>query len=163
MPGRIVRILGIDPGSVVTGYGIIQSDGMRSEHLSHGHIRVKGDDFPDRLGDIFSQIRLIINEWQPQECAVESVFMSNNAMSALKLGQARGAAISAVVDAGIRVSEYMPRLIKQSVTGNGGANKEQVQHMVGVLLNIRKDLQADGLAVALCHAHSRNAQSVGGE
>ncbi len=137
---------------------------MRSQHLSHGHIRVQGGDFPQRLGNIFARIREVIIEWQPQECAVESVFMSNNALSALKLGQARGAAISAVVDAGVDVSEYMPRRIKQSVTGTGGATKEQVQHMVGVLLNIRNSLQADaadGLAVALCHAHSRGLKSVG--
>ena len=163
MTGSLIRILGIDPGSLITGYGLIESDGVYSAHLAHGHVRVQGKDFPQRLGDIFAQIRTLIEVWQPRECAIEAVFMSRNAMSALKLGQARGAAISAVVDGGIAVSEYAPRSIKQSVTGTGGASKEQVQHMVGVLLNIHDRLQvdaADGLAVALCHAHSRRLGSL---
>ena len=166
MAKSVVRILGIDPGSVTTGFGLIESDGTRSVHLSHGHIRVRGENFPQRLGDIFAQIRDVIREWQPQECAIEDVFMNKSARSALKLGQARGAAISAVVDAGIDVSEYTPRLIKQSVTGTGAASKEQVQHMVGVLLNIRDVLQADaadGLAIALCHAHSRSHKLIEAE
>jgi crossover junction endodeoxyribonuclease RuvC len=154
-----IRILGIDPGSVITGYGIIESDGVHSVYLTHGHLKVQGEEFPQRLGTIFSHIRDVVAEWQPRECAVEQVFMSKNAMSALKLGQARGAAICAVVDAGIGISEYAPRRIKQCVSGTGAASKQQIQHMVGVLLNIRDNLQADaadGLAVALCHAHSRN-------
>ncbi|MEM7207010.1 MAG: crossover junction endodeoxyribonuclease RuvC [Pseudomonadota bacterium] len=160
MPNRSTRILGIDPGSVITGYGIIESDGVHSVHIAHGALRVTGDDFPSRLGKIFNQLQSVVSEYQPVECAVESVFMNKNAMSALKLGQARGAAIAAVVAAGIPVGEYSPRLIKQAVTGTGSAKKEQVQHMVGVLLNLRTDLQADaadGLAVALCHAHARRS------
>ena len=159
MADSYIRILGIDPGSVITGYGVIESDGVHSVYLAHGHLNVQGEDFPQRLGYIFSQIRNVVAEWQPRECAVEQVFMSKNAMSALKLGQARGAAICAVVDSGIGICEYAPRRIKQCVTGTGGASKQQIQHMVGVLLNIRDNLQADaadGLAVALCHAHSRN-------
>ena len=101
MANTFIRILGIDPGSVITGYGVIESDGVRSVHLTHGHLRVQGDDFPQRLGNIFAQIRDIAVEWQPGECAIEQVFMSKNPMSALKLGQARGAAICAVVGSGI--------------------------------------------------------------
>ena len=164
MSNSRIRILGIDPGSVITGYGLIESDGVHSVHLAHGHLRVRDDDFPKRLGTIFSRIRDIVAEWQPAECAVEEVFMSKNPMSALKLGQARGAAICAVVESGIGVSEYSTRLIKQCVTGTGGASKQQIQHMVGVLLNVRDNLQADaadGLAVALCHAHSRTRKPAG--
>ena len=96
-PNGLIRVLGIDPGSVVTGYGLIESDGARSFHLTHGHIRVKGDSFAQRLGHIHSALGEVITEWQPQEVAIEQVFLSNNAMSALKLGQARGAAITAAV------------------------------------------------------------------
>ena len=164
MPGEKVRILGIDPGSVKMGYGLIESDGVRSSHLIHGPLDVRKDEFPVRLGRIFSMLDELIDEWQPAECAVEEVFMSRNAMSALKLGQARGAAIAAVVRADIVVREYSARLIKQAIVGTGAADKTQVQHMVGVLLNIRGKLQADaadGLAVALCHAHSRHHTILG--
>ncbi|MFK8083145.1 MAG: crossover junction endodeoxyribonuclease RuvC [Granulosicoccus sp.] len=153
-----VRVLGIDPGSVVTGYGVIESDGARSFHLSHGHIRVKGDNFADRLGHIFSALSEVIEQWQPQEVAIEQVFLSNNPMSALKLGQARGAAITAAVSQQLSVSEYAPRLVKKVVTGSGSADKKQVQTMVRALLQIVPAVQvdaADGLAIAICHAHSR--------
>ena len=156
---QIIRILGIDPGSVTTGYGIIESDGMRSRHITHGHIKVKGETLPDKLGIIFSEITAIIAQWQPQEMAIENVFISKNAQSALKLGQARGAAICAAVHCNLDVSEYSPRSIKQAIAGTGSASKEQIQHMVGVLLNIKEAIQADaadGLAIGLCHAHSRN-------
>ena len=158
----LVRVMGIDPGSVVTGYGIIESDGVRSFHVTHGHIRVKGASFVERLGHIHAAIGDVVAEWRPAEVAIEQVFLGNNVMSALKLGQARGAAITAVVSRSIPVSEYAPRAIKQVVTGAGGAGKEQVQTMVRALLRIEEALQsdaADGLAIAVCHAHSR---SVGG-
>lgn len=154
----LIRVLGIDPGSVVTGYGLIESDGARSFHLTHGHIRVKGDSFPEKLGHIHAAIGEVITEWQPQEVAIEQVFLSNNPMSALKLGQARGAAITAAVSRKLLVSEYAPRLVKKVVTGSGSASKEQVQIMVRALLQILPALQvdaADGLAIAICHAHSR--------
>lgn len=155
----LIRILGIDPGSVVTGYGLIESDGARSFHLTHGHIRVKGDNFADKLGHIHSALGNIISEWQPQEVAIEQVFLSNNPMSALKLGQARGAAITAAVSRNLSVSEYAPRLVKKVVTGSGSADKHQVQTMVKALLQIVPAIQvdaADGLAIAICHAHSRH-------
>ena len=156
--GPLVRVMGIDPGSVVTGYGIIESDGTRSFHLAHGHIRVKGASFIERLGHIHAAIGEVLDEWRPSEVAIEQVFLGSNAMSALKLGQARGAAITAVVSRSVPVSEYAPRAVKQVVTGAGGAGKDQVQTMVGALLRLEQRLQADaadGLAIAVCHAHSR--------
>lgn len=159
-PNGLVRVLGIDPGSVITGYGLIESDGARSFHLTHGHIRVKGDNFADKLGHIHSALGEVIVQWQPQEVAIEQVFLSNNPMSALKLGQARGAAITAAVSRQLPVSEYAPRLVKKVVTGSGSADKKQVQTMVCALLQILSAVQidaADGLAIAICHAHSRKA------
>lgn len=162
LPARragLVRVMGIDPGSVITGYGIIESDGTRSFYLAHGHIRVKGDSFPARLGHIHSELSAILERWAPEEVAIEQVFMSNNPMSALKLGQARGAAITAVVARQISVAEYAARMVKQVVTGSGSADKPRVQTMVKALLQIERTLQvdaADGLAIAICHAHSRN-------
>ena len=151
------RILGIDPGSRVTGYGIIVSDGNRSRHIASGCIRLAGDDFPVRLGEIYRRIAGLVAEYAPEELAIEQVFVARNPASALKLGQARGAAICAAVVAGLPVYEYTPRMIKQSVVGTGSADKEQVQHMVQRLLGLQEKLaadQADALAVAISHAHS---------
>jgi len=151
------RVIGIDPGSVITGYGIIDSDGARSVYVAHGHIRVKGDTFPERLGHIYAAITDVIDEWHPEQAAVEQVFVSKNPMSALKLGQARGAALSAVVSNAIPVNEYAARSIKQVVTGTGKADKAQVQTMVKSLLGLNRPVQvdaADGLAIAICHAHA---------
>jgi len=156
-PQGMRRILGIDPGSRVTGYGIIESDGRQSRHLVSGCIRMAQKSFPERLGDIFSGIDQLVTEFSPQEMAIEQVFMSKNAASALKLGQARGAAICACVVAGIEVFEYAPRAVKQSVVGSGAADKDQVQHMVKRILNLSEKLaedQSDALAIALSHAHS---------
>lgn len=155
---KLLRILGIDPGSVITGYGVIETDGIRNFYLAHGHIKVEGETFPDKLGHIHYRIGQVLEEWQPDEAAVEQVFVSNNAMSALKLGQARGAAISAVVTRAISVAEYTPRSVKQAVVGTGAADKKQVQVMIKTLLNLKDPVQADaadGLAISICHAHSR--------
>lgn len=160
-PNGLIRVLGIDPGSVITGYGLIESDGARSFHLAHGHIRVKGDSFAERLGHIHTALCEVIQQWQPKEAAIEQVFLSNNAMSALKLGQARGAAITAAVTHQLSVAEYAPRVVKKVVTGSGAADKQQVQTMVRAMLQIEQALQvdaADGLAIAICHAHSRNSR-----
>jgi len=154
-----VRILGIDPGSRQTGYGIIDSDGRQSAHVDSGCIYVKGDDFAERLGYIFQQVSEIIVEYQPVELSIEQVFVNKNVDSALKLGQARGAAICAAVNAGLKVSEYTPKAVKSAVVGTGNATKEQVQHMMSMLLQLEKGLQADqadALGIALCHAHNRN-------
>lgn len=156
--GFVTRIIGIDPGSLKTGFGIIESDGVRSQYVASGCIKVKGDNLAERLGYIFSSLHEIMQQWQPNEMAIENVFLSKNADSALKLGQARGAAICAGVQQQLAVSEYAPRQIKNAVVGSGSALKEQVQHMMNLLLNINKVLQADeadALAVALCHAHHR--------
>ena len=148
-------ILGIDPGSRTTGYGLIDNQPGKMTYLDSGFIRVKGDSLAARLGDIFSSISDIIQIHQPQQMGIESVFMHKNADSALKLGQARGAAICACQQAGIEVFEYAPRQIKQALVGKGSAQKEQVKHMVLRLLGMRTDLQSDesdGLAIAICHA-----------
>jgi len=153
----VTRILGIDPGSRVTGYGVIETDGVRSRHLASGCIRTAAGDFPARLGEIFHGVREVLVEWRPQQVAVEQVFVSRNAASALKLGQARGAAISAVVTLDLQVFEYTPAAVKQGLVGNGRAEKEQVQHMVRVILGLQGKMaldESDALAVALCHAHS---------
>ena len=153
-----MRILGIDPGSQVTGFGIIEVEGSRYRHLHSGHIKVDGEALPEKLGVIFAGIRELVGEWQPQEVAVERVFMARNADSALKLGQARGAAICAAVETVATIAEYSPREVKQAVVGKGSASKEQIQHMVRVLLKLTATLQpdqADALAIAICHSHMR--------
>jgi len=151
------RILGIDPGSRVTGYGLIESDGRQSRHLASGCIRVGEDPWPQRLGSIFNGVKAVVDQYCPEELAVEQVFFSRNAASALKLGQARGAAICAALSVGVQVHEYSPKSVKQAVVGSGGADKVQVQHMIKVILSMTEDPaedQADALAVAVCHAHS---------
>jgi len=153
------RILGIDPGSRITGYGIIDSDGRRSVHVASGCIRMEDKLLPERLGAIFQGVAELVEIHHPEEMAIEDVFMAKNASAALKLGQARGAAICAGVNAGLPVSEYSPRSIKQAVVGAGGADKGQVQHMVQRILQLTDKLaadQADALAVALCHAHTNS-------
>ncbi len=156
-------ILGIDPGSVITGYGVIRSDGVRDFHVANGSIRIKGDNLPEKLGCVLREVGAVIDEWQPAEVGIEQVFVAKNPMSALKLGQARGAAICAAVARNLPVHEYTPRSIKQAVAGYGAADKSQMQSMISILLSL-KDMPgpdaADGLAVALCHAHSRGLGSV---
>ena len=156
-----VRIMGIDPGSQRTGIGIIdvEAGGARSGHVFHCAIALlANEDFPLRLKQIFDDVGALIDEYRPAEVAIERVFMARNPDSALKLGQARGAAICAVVSRGLTISEYAAKEVKLSIVGQGGAEKPQVQHMVGVLLNLAGKLQADAadaLAVALTHAHTR--------
>ena len=151
------RILGIDPGSRITGYGVIEAGPAGNRHIASGCIRLEGDDVARRLRRIVDALREISDRYAPSEMAIERVFVSRNAESALKLGQARGAALVAVPD--IPVFEYAATRVKQATTGSGRASKGQVQHMVRVLLALpeapRAD-EADALAVALCHAHSRD-------
>jgi crossover junction endodeoxyribonuclease RuvC len=159
-PRPAVRILGIDPGSQRTGIGIIDVDEVgRSRHVFNTALHLLANDtFSERLKQIFDEVSAIISDYAPHEAAVERVFMARNPDSALKLGQARGAAICAVVNRGISISEYAAREVKQSVVGTGSGDKTQVQHMVCVLLNITGRLQADAadaLAIALTHAHTR--------
>lgn len=153
------RILGIDPGSRITGYGIIDVVGGRTLYVGSGCIRTDSGQMPPRLKVIYEGLQAIIAQYHPSECAVEEVFMHRNPGSALKLGQARGAAVTAAVMADLDVFEYSPRQVKQATVGGGGAEKIQVQHMVRVLLGIREELQedaADALAVALCHSHTNS-------
>lgn len=155
----MIRILGIDPGSRLTGFGIIEVQGSRLQCVTTGCVKIKGDDLASKLRVIFEGISQLVVEFQPQEVAIENIFMYRNADSALKLGQARGAAISAVSVQSIPVHEYTPTQIKKAVVGKGNASKEQVQHMVKALLSLNRTPQsdaADALAAALCHGHLRN-------
>ncbi len=155
-------IIGIDPGSRVTGYGIIEKKGSQLIFIDAGAIRTETQDMPERLKRIFSGIERIVQFHQPVEAAVEQVFMAQNPDSALKLGQARGAAIAALVNLDLKVAEYTARQIKQSVVGYGAADKEQVQMMVMKLLNLTIRPQtdaADALAAAICHAHASGSMT----
>ncbi len=148
-----MRILGLDPGSRITGIGII--DGERLIHAES--LRLGDGPMPERLGRIFVEVGSLIERFRPDIAAVETVFMSRNAQAAIKLGQARGAAVCAAVAAGLEVHEYAPRAVKQAIVGRGGAAKEQVQHMIRVLLKLSEvpaEDAADALAVALCHLHT---------
>jgi len=158
------RIIGIDPGSRTTGYGILDTDGFRHQYITSGFIHIKGENLAERLGMIFREVGVVIAQWQPQAMAIEQVFMSKNADSALKLGQARGAAICAAVNADIVVDEYSPRTIKKAVVGSGAADKEQIQHMIKMLLSLDDRPQsdeADALAIAMCHANHLNVRATG--
>lgn len=151
-----MRILGIDPGSRITGYGIIEDSSRGYKYIASGSIHIIADYFPDRLKQIFDGIVEVVERYQPEQMAIEQVFMHKNADSALKLGQARGAAICAVQTTGLPVFEYAARQVKQAVVGKGSAEKTQVQHMVRILLNIQGELQidaSDALGISICHAH----------
>jgi crossover junction endodeoxyribonuclease RuvC len=157
LPGQ-ARILGLDPGSQRTGYAVIEINGGKIAYLVSGAIKAGGDSLAARLQDIFVGVDRLTNEFRPDEVAIERIFMHRNADSALKLGQARGAALSATFAVRPRVFEYAPREVKLAVVGTGTAQKDQVQLMVKRLLNIAGPLAedaADALAIALCHAHSR--------
>lgn len=153
-------IIGIDPGSRRTGYGVIRLEGNRHIYLASGHLNLLSYPAAERLRQIFLGLQEIIEIYKPHEAAIEQVFMKENVNSALKLGQARGAAIVAL---SIPVAEYSARQVKKSVVGNGAADKEQVQYMVKRLLNLSQNLQADAadaLAIALCHAHIRGREKL---
>ena len=158
-------ILGIDPGSRKTGFGIINaggSNGSKIEYVTSGIIRLPTGELPARLKVIFESVAEIIAEYEPTEMAVEDVFFARDPRAALKLGQARGAAIVAGVTAGLPVGEYAARSVKQSVVGTGAASKEQVQHMVKQLLKLPAapaEDAADALAVALCHAQTLRTEA----
>ena len=150
-------ILGIDPGSRVTGYGVIRQVGRHLEYLGSGAIRTSVEDMPTRLKRIYAGVTEIITQFQPDMFAIEQVFMAKNPDSALKLGQARGTAIVAAVNQDLPVFEYAARLVKQTVVGVGSADKVQVQEMVTRILQLSAKPQADAadaLAIAITHAHS---------
>jgi len=159
--GPWIRVLGIDPGFRVTGYGVVDTNGQESRHIASGVIHLaKIDAAASRLERIFEAVGEIVETHQPIELAVERVFVHKNADSALKLGQARAAAICASFGRNIQVFEYAAREVKQAIVGKGGAGKEQVQHMVRVLLGLNAAIElpedaADALGIALCHANTR--------
>jgi crossover junction endodeoxyribonuclease RuvC len=138
-----IRILGVDPGSRITGYGVIESAGPRNVWLAHGHIRCGDQTMPERLLLIFKELGQVIRDYVPSEAAIESVFVNRNVNSAIMLGQARGAAICAMAHAGLSVAEYAPAQVKSAIVGTGRADKEQVQHMVKALLKLREAPPAD--------------------
>src|SRR5687767_3337001 len=159
-PQGHARILGLDPGSLRTGYGVIDCAAGALTIVAQGCIATSGGPLADRLRVIHAKVTELIGLHRPQEVAVERVFLSKNADSALKLGQARGAALAAV-PASLGVHEYAPRAIKLAVVGVGGAEKTQVAHMVKQLLRVNLKLAADAadaLAIAICHAHTRRLE-----
>jgi crossover junction endodeoxyribonuclease RuvC len=155
----VAVILGIDPGSRKCGYGLISVVGTRLEYLACGVLRVETLDFPDRLQAIFDGLTRIISEYHPQVAAIEEVFVGKSAASALKLGQARGAAMVACSNQQVEIHAYATRKIKLAVVGNGNAEKAQMQHMIKVLLKLSEtpgEDAADALSVAVCHAHTQH-------
>ncbi len=158
----MTRILGIDPGSRITGYGVVEFDGPRSRYVASGTVRCADGDLPARLREIFAGLREVIATHAPDDSAIEQVFVHRNADSALKLGQARGAAICACASHDLTIGEYTPRQVKQAVVGTGAATKAQVQAMVKRLLELPAappSDAADALAVALCHGQARRLAS----
>ncbi|MDX1403797.1 MAG: crossover junction endodeoxyribonuclease RuvC [Woeseiaceae bacterium] len=155
------RILGIDPGSRLTGFGVVDCIEDRSAYVASGAVNTVAGEFKERIRLIFDSVNSIVAEYRPQVIAIESIFVHKNAGSALKLGHARSAAICATFEFDLEVFEYAPREIKQAVVGTGSATKEQVQHMVCSILELDGKPSpdaADALAAALCHAHQRRFQ-----
>lgn len=151
-------ILGIDPGSRVTGYGVIEDSGRACQYVASGCIRTGSGPLAQRLQAVYQGVQEVVRQYCPETMGIEQVFISRNPDSALKLGQARGAAIVAVAEQGLPVAEYTATQVKQAVVGSGGADKEQVRMMVMHLLRLleKPPLDAsDALAIALCHAHHR--------
>jgi crossover junction endodeoxyribonuclease RuvC len=162
-----LRVLGIDPGTAITGYGIVEGEGDSLTLVTYGAITTPANQsLPQRLQQIYRQLQALIAEWHPQSAAVEELFFSKNARTALVVGHARGVALLAINDAGLPIQEYKPAEVKQAVAGYGGAPKDQVQGMVQLLLGLdeipRPDDAADALAVAICHFHSARWQSLVG-
>jgi crossover junction endodeoxyribonuclease RuvC len=155
-PSSSIRILGIDPGLRITGFGVIEKHGQQLHYAASGCIKTPDEELPERLKAILNSLGEVIAQHQPQQVAVEKVFVNVNPQSTLLLGQARGAAICAAVMHNLPVSEYTALQVKQAVVGNGHAKKEQVQEMVKRLLRLAGDPNpdaADALACAICHAH----------
>ncbi len=159
----MVRVLGIDPGSRVTGYGIVEEVSGKLKSISFGVIYLtSAESFPARLKKLYSELEKLVLEYHPEEVAMESIFFSKNANSALKLGQARGSAMTLFANQNLKVYEYSPTQVKQAVIGYGRSDKVQIQKMVGLMLGIQgqKELDAsDALAVAICHLNSVRLQN----
>jgi crossover junction endodeoxyribonuclease RuvC len=158
-----LKILGLDPGLRITGYGVIEKVGQRLTYVASGVVRTKEGALPERIKTIFDGVAEILEHFRPDAAAIEKVFVNVNPQSTLLLGQARGAAIAALTVASQPVFEYTALQVKQAVVGNGHADKSQVQHMVKRLLNLPAEPRADSadaLACAICHAHG--GQGFGG-
>ena len=161
MKSAAIRIIGIDPGLRRTGWGVIESDGVRLVYVASGHITSAGDDdLAYRLREIYEGLVGVLAAWQPVEAAVEETFVTENARATLKLGQARGMALLAPAMKGLKIAEYQPNLIKKTVVGAGHAEKRQIQMMVSMLLpkaRFESADEADALAIAICHANHRTS------
>lgn len=162
-----MRVLGIDPGTVATGWGVIEVNAVNASHrrVASGVIRTKGE-LPVRLACIFTAVRAIVAEHRPEALSLEKTFVSLNIQSAFRLGEARGSILVAAAEAGLAVFEYSPAEIKLSVVGYGRALKEQVQTMVSRLLSLPDEPgsdEADALAAAICHLHSQRLRSLVGD
>ena len=160
-----MRVLGVDPGTATTGYGVVEEAEGDLRALVHGIVSTKsGRPLPQRLQVIYRELSQVAREWQPDEAAVEELYFSANVRTAMSVGQARGVALLALADAGLTVAEYSPLAVKQALTGYGGADKRQMQEMVRVLLGLsevpRPDDAADALAVAVCHLHSARMRAL---
>ncbi len=159
-----VRIIGIDPGLRNTGWGIIEAEGSRLSYVADGSVHSDADaPLASRLLQIHSQLVEVLKNFLPDEAAIEETFVNKDARATLKLGQARGAAMLAPAMAGISVAEYAPNVVKKSVVGAGHAEKDQVKHMVKVLLpraEMNTADSTDALAIAICHAHHRGIQTL---
>ncbi len=164
MRGRLIRIIGLDPGLRRTGWGVIESDGVRLAYVGSGHIESCSDEpLAYRLREIYEGVCGVLASHRPQEAAVEETFVNDNARATLKLGQARGIALLAPAMKGLPVCEYAPNLIKKTVVGAGRADKRQIQVMVGILLPKVKIIcadEADALAIAICHANHRGLKTL---
>jgi crossover junction endodeoxyribonuclease RuvC len=155
----MMRVIGVDPGTAITGWGIVEGDGNDLAMIAGGVIITPaGMPLPQRLQIIYRELTALVEEWQPETAALEELFFSKNAKTALVVGHGRGAAMLALADANLSIAEYKPLEVKQAVTGHGGADKSQMQQMVKLLLNLddipRPDDAADALAIAICHLHS---------
>lgn len=164
MRGQAIRIIGIDPGLRRTGWGVIESDGVRLVYVASGHVASTADEeLAFRLRQLFEGISSVIASFKPAEAAVEETFVNDNAKATLKLGQARGMALLAPAMKGLRVAEYPPNLVKKTVVGAGHAEKKQIQAMIGFLLpkaKFESADEADALAIAICHASHRGIRQL---
>jgi len=160
-----MRVLGIDPGTATTGYGVVEETGEGLRALAYGVVTTPPDlPLPQRLQAIYRELRRLVREWQPDAAAVEELYFNVNVRTAMGVGQARGVALLAMADEGLTVAEYGPGEVKQALTGYGGAEKRQMQEMVRMLLGLssipRPDDAADALAVAICHLHSARLRAL---
>ena len=159
-----MRILGIDPGYAILGYGIIEMRGNRFKVIDYGAVTTEaGMEMPDRLKVLYNSLMELIGRFEPEVASVEELFFNTNAKTAILVGQARGVALLACSNSGLEIAEYTPLQIKQSLLGNGRAEKKQVQFMVKTILNLKEvpkpDDTADALAAAICHGHSAGARN----